>query len=258
MAVVVDADGALVAFVRVQPMSTIAAPVQQRIIDVFPIALDPSIPSSAARVAVAYGMTKRGGVVAVLMLASCGGHVADQNPGASVGTGGVVGIGGFTAAGGSSAAAATGGFGAVFDEPWDPGTAGPPKPEELCAMNGISVPPACTLDEMGYRLARRWWHCSGEFVFDTDDSVGIEITEEGHWYLLVLDAAGAIVRGSGPSHQGTWEMSLPLSPGDDCFIQVEFHQTGMLFSSPQFSKHPTRVNLNTGGDGGAPVYIAIP
>jgi hypothetical protein len=32
----------------------------------------------------------------------------------------------------------------------------------------------------------------------------------------------------------------------------------MLFSFPIFAKQPTKVNLNTGGDGGKPVYVAIP
>jgi hypothetical protein len=149
--------------------------------------------------------------------------------------------------------AGSGGYGAALDEPWDAGGT----TEDLCHWSGPDLPAACTPGELSYRLSRRWWQCSGQFVFSTPDSVGIEFTSDGHWYLLV-DSGDAVVRGTGASYQGTWEMVDTSPMNGPCSIQVNIIKGGMLFSFPSFSKHPARVNLNTGGDGGAPVYVAIP
>ena len=182
----------------------------------------------------------------LLVIASCGGQVADR-PDGSAGVGGV---------GGALTDASSGGSGAVLDEPWDAMVDGAPAtPEELCAMEGTPLPSPCTKDEMSYRLSRRWWQCSGQFVFNTEDAVGIEFTSDGHWYLLKVDSGGAVVKGTGSSYEGTWDM---YGPSSSCGIQVDIYKGGMVGSFPIFAKQPSRVNLNTGGDGGAPVYIAIP
>lgn len=199
--------------------------------------------------------------VALLVVASCGGQVSER-PDASGGPGGV---GAASAVGGGGGVGGTGGvvldsgsagYAAAWNEPWDATTDGAPGTAEAsCGVAGTPLPDPCTEGEMKYRLSRRWWQCSGQFAFNTADAVGIEFTSDGHWYLLVVDAAGAVVRGSSASHQGTWKTHPSSSP---CFVPVDIHQTGTLPSFPIFTTQPATVNLNTGGDGGAPVYVAIP
>lgn len=158
--------------------------------------------------------------------------------------------------GGASKDASTGGSGGVLDDGWDAMVDGAPATaDELCAMEATPIPNPCTQDEMKYMLSRRWWQCSGQFIFNTADSVGIEFQSDGHWTLLKLDSSGAVVKGTGSSYEGTWDMQ---SSGSPCDIQIDIYKGGMLGSFPIFAKHPSKVNLNTGGDGGAPVYVAIP
>ncbi len=199
-------------------------------------------------------LPKTTGAVLFFVITSCGGQVGEQRPdgAVAVGTGGAFGSGGV---GGTSvdAGSGSGGYGAALDEPWDAGLT----TEDLCQLTGPAVPAACTPGELSYRLSRRWWQCSGQFAFNTEDAVGIEFTSGGQWYLLV-DSGGAVVRGSGASYQGTWEMVDTSSMNGPCSIQVNIIKSGAVFSFPMFSKHPTRVFLNTGGDGGAPEYVAIP
>lgn len=200
----------------------------------------------------AYRATKVGAAL-LSLVAACGGKTEQPLPGgaANHGTGGLASGG----AGGTAAGAGNGGSGAVLDEPWDSGGA---TLDELCAMAGTPVSDACTTSEMRYRLSRRWWQCSGTFLYATQDSVGVEFADDGRWYLLVQDETGAAVRGTGPSYQGTWDMQDTSSMNGPCSVQVDINQGGMLGSFPLFRKKPTRVNLNTGGDGGAPIFVAIP
>lgn len=190
--------------------------------------------------------------MALLLLAvACGGQV-ETKPGGFVGAG---------ASGGAGApnADASSGSGGSFGQPWDAMVDGAPAtPEQLCGMGGIPVPDACTQAELSSRLCRRWWQCSGDFVFATPDSVGVEFTPDGHWQLLKLDPTGTAVAATGADEQGKWEMSGPGSPNGPCTIQVSIYKLGMVGAFPQFYEQPTKVNLNTGGDGGKPVYVAIP
>jgi hypothetical protein len=186
-----------------------------------------------------------------LLIAACGGRLADNPPDGSAVSGG-----------GTGAVAGSGGLGGTVEEPWDAmvdgAVATPEQLEQLCTMQGTPVESPCTQDELSYRLSRRWWQCSGEFVYNTPDAVGVEFTTDGHWYLLRLDPGGAVVRGTGASYEGTWDMYGPGSPNGPCSIGVNIYKGGMLGSFPIFEKQPTKVNLNTGGDGGKPVYAAIP
>ncbi len=185
----------------------------------------------------------------MLTVAACGGQLGDSEPDATAGTGGGGGL--------LQDAPSSGGF--AGDEPWDAMVDGAPATrEQLCGMDGAPVSSPCSQDEMSSRLSRRWWQCSGEFVFATPDAVGLEFTANGQWFLLTMDASGAVVRGSGASYQGTWDTYDMSRVNGPCSIQLNIKQTGTVFAFPTFAKHPTRVNLNTGGDGGKPIYVGIP
>lgn len=191
----------------------------------------------------------RARAMALLCLAvACGGKVeARPDGGASAG------------GGGAPSADASTGSGGTMEEPWDAMVDGAPAtPEQLCGMGGIPVPDPCSQAEMSSRLCRRWWQCSGEFVFGTPDAVGVEFTPDGQWHLLTLDPTGAVVAATGADAQGKWDMYGPGPMNGPCSIQVDIYKGGMIGAFPMFYEQPTKVNLNTGGDGGKPVYVAIP
>src|SRR5688572_25651778 len=110
----------------------------------------------------------------LVMIASCGGQVAEPRPDAD----GIIGAGAKGGAHGVDASltdTSSGGVGGFVDDPWDAMVDGvPATPEQLCAMDGIQLPEPCSVEELNFRLARRWWQCSGTFIYNTPDTVGVE------------------------------------------------------------------------------------
>lgn len=212
-------------------------------------------------------------LVLLISIASCGGRVAGDDPGlgqagggsggthsggaGGTHTGGAAGMGGPANTGGSVPA---GGSAGVGGDPWDAAIDGStPTPQQLCAMQGIIALDPCSTQEMSDRLIRRWWQCSGQFIFLPEDGVGVEFVGGGTWYALKLDPGGAIVHGTGSDYQGTWKLTDTSSMNGPCSIEVQVSKAGgWVGGFPEFTEQPMKMYLNTGGDGPAPTFAAIP
>lgn len=185
--------------------------------------------------------------------AACGGRVMSEDLNAGGNGGGGTSSGGF-------AGASTGGSAGADAAPWDAAIDGAqPTPQQLCEMQETMIGDPCTTQEMRDRVVHRWWQCSGQFVFNPQDGVGIEFMADGTWAVLKLDPQGGIIQGTGFAYQGTWDVFDTSSMNGPCKFQLDINSTGGgVGGFPKFSKEPAKMYMNTGGDGPAPTWAAIP
>lgn len=130
-----------------------------------------------------------------------------------------------------------------------------PSPDALCAAGPGTPVKHCSDSSFKQLLIGRWWQCTGWSPFapsPVDNGVGVEFTD-GKWYALAKSTNGDVVRA--PGAQGTW--SAYHNAEGDCVGQMDLYNGGIL-TWPQFYDNPRRLQLNAGGDGGDPGYVAIP
>jgi len=106
-------------------------------------------------------------------------------------------------------------------------------------------------------LLRRWFFCSGEYIF-AEPHAGIEIVDDGTWYFLDL-VGDELIRRQGFSGGGNWSFyENPSSTPDAFSVQVNLDRFsgGGLPGFVRFAVSPLKVNLSTGGAGPAE-YLAV-
>jgi hypothetical protein len=104
-------------------------------------------------------------------------------------------------------------------------------------------------EELADVITGKWIHCTGPTPFPLDGSAGVEFAADGKYYQLVTDSSGALVRGTGSTSQGTWEV-------DEHFV--------LLWSStrwggaPLFEDSPRRFGIYMASERQFAVYQLIP
>jgi hypothetical protein len=111
----------------------------------------------------------------------------------------------------------------------------------------VETPLRIPLDQAAVRarLVRQWMLCGKDSLFGGAGEAGLEIAEDGRWYLLDAQPDGAISRRLGATDSGTWELqdtSFMNGPG---VFQLNFLATGRMWASnPAFADGPHKLRLN--------------
>lgn len=114
---------------------------------------------------------------------------------------------------------------------------------QSCGLGGSSVPMLVNTNHLRAALAAQWLKCAGS-PFATSDEVGIEFSDDGHWYKLDLDGAGGVKRGSGFDHEGTYEL---LYLYDHIQMNMNISGGGTMYIFPAFTTAPVKLRLNNMG-----------
>jgi hypothetical protein len=84
----------------------------------------------------------------------------------------------------------------------------------------------------------RWIHCKGPTPFVLRGSAGVELTADGKYYLLREDSGGKLVRGTGFSAEGKWDV---VNVAGNNFVQLWFIPNSYFSDIPQFEDNPRRL-----------------
>jgi hypothetical protein len=113
--------------------------------------------------------------------------------------------------------------------------------------------PYATLDEARPLIIGRWIHCVGPTPTPLNDGIGIEIAADGKYYMLVSDGHGGLMRGTGFTAQGTWD----LNESGDVFLELWPRQSTEILGSPVFEDHPRRFAFDPLAGGTLTIFQAI-
>lgn len=129
----------------------------------------------------------------------------------------------------------------VPDEGAKDAGASPLKSPTACAMPHGPVEPMSTRAQLLATLVGRWFLCDGPGIhtYNTADQVGIELVEDGKFYLLRPNA-GAVVRGTGFYYEGTWDV-LSQEPPFELNLHFSDGHTGF---HPAFENNPRKMLAN--------------
>lgn len=112
-----------------------------------------------------------------------------------------------------------------------------------------------TPDELTQLMIGRWVHCAGPPPFVLDGSAGVEFTADGRYYQLVEDGGDKLVRGTGFSAEGKWDVS---GTPDGNFVRLWFIPNAYFSDTPQFEDGPRRLAFLVPSDPEFAVYQLIP
>lgn len=115
-----------------------------------------------------------------------------------------------------------------------------------CGLSGPAVPTIVNTNHMRAALVAQWLKCSGA-PFGTFDEVGLEFTQDDHWYKLYLDGAGGLVRGQGFDHEGTYELLYVV---DHVQMNINIAGGGIIYTAPAFTTNPVKFRLSHMGGSG--------
>jgi hypothetical protein len=118
-------------------------------------------------------------------------------------------------------------------------------------------------DELRKLLAGQWLSCNPtwwEQARGIKNQVGIEFTSDGHWFALLRNASGAIVRGKGFDYEGTIQlidMSSMNGPGR-YQVNIKINGGGTFPVHPVFSGSPRKMRMNSSSAAGPATYVPMP
>jgi hypothetical protein len=110
-----------------------------------------------------------------------------------------------------------------------------------------------TLDEATQLIIGTWIHCTGPTPTPLQGSSGVEIAADGKYYALVSDGHGGLVRGTGFSSQGTWDMKGEGS----VFLELWPTPSSEVLDTPLFEDNPRRFAFDQTHAGNFAIYQAI-
>jgi hypothetical protein len=116
-------------------------------------------------------------------------------------------------------------------------------------------------DELKKQIAGQWLSCGNKGwwgIEGTKEPIGAEFTLDGHWFALIRDDSGAIVRGRGFDYEGTVEIidtSQMNGPGH-YQVNVNYAGGGMMPVHPVFSDTPRKMRLRS--TAGTITYVPAP
>jgi hypothetical protein len=122
-------------------------------------------------------------------------------------------------------------------------TGGPYTLPAACAQASTANTPPDGADTARALLAGRWLSCEGS-TFATTDDVGLDLTADGHFYKIYVDAAGNPYRGQGFNREGTYDL---VAPGDSVFLELHVAGSGTVITLPTFGSNPRSVLLSNEG-----------
>jgi hypothetical protein len=114
---------------------------------------------------------------------------------------------------------------------------------QSCGLDGYSVPTLVNTHHMRAALVAQWLKCAGS-PFATSDEIGLEFTDDGHWYKLYLDGAGGIARGHGFQQEGTYDL---LYVYDHVQLNMNISGSGIIYAVPAFTTAPVKLRVNNMG-----------
>jgi hypothetical protein len=124
----------------------------------------------------------------------------------------------------------------------DPGSGSDPDSGTFHGSSGICPQPDgprhdfTTQAEATALITGIWVHCAGPTPTPFQGSIGVDINADGKYYKLVSDGHGGMVRATGFSSQGTWDLK------DEPPVFVEFWMTpsSLVLNTPLFEDNPRR------------------
>jgi hypothetical protein len=117
-----------------------------------------------------------------------------------------------------------------------------------------------TVQEFESLVLGRWLTCSGPGMPGwASDQVGVELTADGHFYVLHRDASGAIARGQGVQYEGTWT-TPSTDPLTYAQLNVVHADGGFNPWNPVFEDNPRKMGITGQLPSGMPfssVYVLV-
>jgi hypothetical protein len=107
-----------------------------------------------------------------------------------------------------------------------------------CGQTG--TPLALDESQSAQMLVGRWLGCSGQIPGLASDQAGLELTSDGHLYVLHFDAAGNLTRGRGTQYELTWQIG-GVTPGVG--LKITFANAGYAYYFVTFTDAPRTLQL---------------
>ena len=132
----------------------------------------------------------------------------------------------------------------------DPPIAGlPPGPDPPCGRFADVITPS-SVEQANELLIGTWTLCGDTSMLGlrVDGEVGLEITGDGRFHLLLRQADGTVGRASGAGLEGTWNMTRHEEYGVIFYIDVLERGYGTNWVQPLFFESPSAVRFTAQSD----------
>jgi len=126
----------------------------------------------------------------------------------------------------------------------DPQEIGSPGDNGFCQQAAGPRHDWSTLDELKQLMVGRWVQCSEHTFTAWQRGLGIEITPDGNYFLLVDDGHGGLVRGGGFLNEGTWDATEVA--GAPPFVNLWSTPTSLFGGTPVFGDNPREFAFELG------------